>query len=77
VSSSLTSRRCWRPSIARAVRLADADSGTLYEFDEPTGYSIRDANFGVSDEMIETLRGCASAGGRQWACGAVTARQFR
>jgi signal transduction histidine kinase/DNA-binding response OmpR family regulator len=57
VSSSLDLETVLTTVIARAVRLADADSGTLYQFDEVDGVFDPRANFGVSDAMIETLRG--------------------
>jgi signal transduction histidine kinase/CheY-like chemotaxis protein len=57
VSSSLDLETVLATVIARAVRLADADSGTLYQFDEADGVFDPRANFGVSDAMIETLRG--------------------
>ena len=57
VSSSLDLETVLATVIARSVRLADADSGTLYQFDEADGVFDPRANFGVSDEMIETLRG--------------------
>src|SRR5947207_6398767 len=56
-SSSLELETVLATVIARAVRLADADSGTLYQFDEADGVFGPRANFGVSDEMIEALRG--------------------
>ncbi len=51
-----TSRPCWQRSSRAAVRLAEGDSGTLYQLDELDGVFDPRANFGVSDEMIETLR---------------------
>ena len=57
VSSSLDLETVLATVIARAVRLADADSGTLYQFDDADGVFDPRANFGVSDEMIEVLRG--------------------
>jgi signal transduction histidine kinase/CheY-like chemotaxis protein len=57
VSSSLDLETVLVTVIARAVRLADADSGTLYQFDEADGVFDPRANSGVSDEMIEALRG--------------------
>ena len=57
VSSSLDLETVLSTVIARAVRLADADSGTLYQFVEAEGVFDPRANFGVSAEMIETLRG--------------------
>src|ERR1700676_205160 len=57
VSSSLDLETVLATVIARSVRLADADSGTLYQFDEADGVFDPRANFGVSDEMIEKLRG--------------------
>src|SRR5204863_405716 len=57
VSSSLDLETVLGTVIARAVRLAEADSGTLYQLDEAEGVFGPRANFGVSDEMIEALRG--------------------
>src|SRR3989440_4706502 len=57
VSSSLDLETVLGTVIARAVRLGEADSGTLYQFDEAQGIFGPRANFGVSDEMIEALRG--------------------
>ena len=57
VSSSLDLETVLATVIARSVRLADADSGTLYEFDEADGVFDPRANFGVSDDVIEILRG--------------------
>jgi signal transduction histidine kinase/CheY-like chemotaxis protein len=57
VSSSLDLETVLGTVIARAVRLAEADSGTLYQFDEAEKVFDPRANFGVSDEMIEALRG--------------------
>ncbi len=57
VSSSLDLETVLSTVIARAVRLADADSGTLYQFVETEGVFDPRANFGVSAEMIERLRG--------------------
>jgi signal transduction histidine kinase/CheY-like chemotaxis protein len=57
VSSSLDLETVLTTVIARAVRLADADSGTLYQFDEADGVFDPRANYGVSNDMIEILRG--------------------
>src|SRR5207302_8265600 len=57
VSSSLDLETVLGTVIARAVRLGEADSGTLYQFDEAEGAFGPRANFGVSDEMIAALRG--------------------
>jgi len=57
VSSSLELETVLTTVITRAVRLADADSGTLYEFDEADGVFDPRANVGVSDDAVETLRG--------------------
>ncbi len=56
VSSSLDLETVLSTVIARAVRLADGDSGTLYQFDEANGAFDPRANFGVSEQVIETLR---------------------
>ncbi len=57
VSSSLDLETVLATVIARAVRLAEGDSGTLYQLDELDGVFDPRANFGVSEAMIETLRG--------------------
>jgi len=57
VSSSLELETVLTTIITRAVRLADADSGTLYEFEETAGVFNPRASIGVSDEVVETLRG--------------------
>jgi signal transduction histidine kinase/DNA-binding response OmpR family regulator len=57
VSSSLDLETVLATVIARSVRLAEGDSGTLYQLDESDGVFDPRANFGVSDDMIETLRG--------------------
>ncbi len=57
VSSSLDLETVLATIVARSVRLAEADAGTLYQFDEAEGVFDPRANFGVSDEMIEMLRG--------------------
>ncbi|HET7757370.1 MAG TPA: GAF domain-containing protein, partial [Steroidobacteraceae bacterium] len=57
VSSSLDLETVLATVIARAVRLAEADSGTLYQFDDADGVFDPRANFGVSEQMIEALRG--------------------
>jgi signal transduction histidine kinase/DNA-binding response OmpR family regulator len=56
VSSSLNLETVLATVIAHAVRLADADSGTLYQYNEADGVFDPHANFGVTPEMIETLR---------------------
>src|SRR5437870_13028842 len=57
VSSSLDLETVLSTVIARAVCLGEADSGTLYQFDEAEGVFGPRANFGVSDEVIAALRG--------------------
>ena len=56
VSSSLDLETVLATIIARAVGLADGDSGTLYEFDAAEEIFDPRANFGVSDRMIELIR---------------------
>jgi signal transduction histidine kinase/CheY-like chemotaxis protein len=56
VSSSLDIETVLSTIVARAVRLAEADAGTLYELDGSTGVFEPRANFGVSEEMIAMLR---------------------
>ena len=56
VSSSLDLETVLSTVIARAVRLAEGDSGTLYQYDEASGAFDPRANFGVSEQIIESLR---------------------
>jgi len=59
VSSSLDlTRRCCNRHPPAQLRWLDADSVTLYQFDEADGV-FDPRNCGVSDEMIEILRGSA------------------
>ena len=57
VSSSLDLDTVLTTIVARSVRLAEADAGTLYQFDEADGVFDPRANYCVSEEMIEMLRG--------------------
>jgi signal transduction histidine kinase/DNA-binding response OmpR family regulator len=57
VSSSLELETVLPTIIERAVRLADADSGTLYEISATDGVFEPRANFGVSADAVEKLRG--------------------
>ena len=57
VSSSLELETVLATVIERAVHLADADSGTLYSFSDTDGVFDPRANFGVSPDAIENLRG--------------------
>ncbi len=57
VSSSLDLETVLGTVIARAVRLVEGDSGTLYDFDAAEGVFDPRANHGVSEAMIKTLRG--------------------
>jgi signal transduction histidine kinase/CheY-like chemotaxis protein len=56
VNSSLDLETVLSTIVERAVGLAEADAGTLYEFDEAEGVFEPRANFGVSEEMIVMLR---------------------
>ena len=56
VSSSLDLETVLATIVARSVKLAEADAGTLYQFDEEDGVFDPRANFGVSDAMVEVLR---------------------
>ena len=56
VSSSLDLETVLATIVARSVRLAEADAGTLYQFDEVESVFDPRANFGVSDDMVEILR---------------------
>jgi signal transduction histidine kinase/DNA-binding response OmpR family regulator len=56
VNSSLDLDTVLTTIIARAVQLAEADSGTFYQFDEKEGVFVPRANVGVRQEVVDALR---------------------
>jgi signal transduction histidine kinase/DNA-binding response OmpR family regulator len=56
VNSSLDLETVLATIVARAVELAEADAGTIYQYDEAQGFFDPRANFGVSEAMVQTLR---------------------
>jgi signal transduction histidine kinase/DNA-binding response OmpR family regulator len=56
VNSSLDLETVLATIVARAVELAEADAGTIYQYDEAEGFFDPRANFGVSEAMVQTLR---------------------
>ena len=56
VSSSLDLPTVLSTIVARAVELSNADAGTIYEFDESDGLFVPRANYGLSDDTVESLR---------------------
>ena len=56
VSSSLDLPTVLSTIVARAVELSGADAGTIYELDEADGVFIPRANYGLSEDTVETLR---------------------
>ncbi len=56
VNSSLDLETVLATIVARAVALAEADAGTIYQYDEAQGYFDPRANVGVSADMVQTLR---------------------
>jgi signal transduction histidine kinase/DNA-binding response OmpR family regulator len=56
VSSSLDLPTVLSTIVTRAVELSNADAGTIYEFDESADLFIPRANYGLSEETVETLR---------------------
>jgi GAF domain-containing protein len=56
VSSSLDIQAVLTSIVSHAVELSQADAGTIYEFDESTQAFVPQANYGMSEELIEALR---------------------
>jgi signal transduction histidine kinase/DNA-binding response OmpR family regulator len=56
VSSSLDLETVLSTIVARAVELSNADAGTIYEFDGTDGVFVPRANYGMSEETVESLR---------------------
>ncbi|HEX6002608.1 MAG TPA: cache domain-containing protein, partial [Burkholderiales bacterium] len=56
VSSSLDLPTVLSTIVARAVELSDADAGTIYEFDENDAVFVPRANYGLSEDTVESLR---------------------
>jgi signal transduction histidine kinase/DNA-binding response OmpR family regulator len=56
VNSSLDLETVLSTIVTRAVELAGADNGTIYQFDEAAEVFDPRANFGVSDTMVDSLR---------------------
>jgi len=56
VSSSLDLQNVLSTIVTHAVRLAEADAGTIYTLDETSGTFVPRANFGLSEELIGALR---------------------
>ena len=55
VSSSLDLQEVLTTIVAHATRLAEADGGTIFEFDEPNAAFVHRASYGVPDEVITTF----------------------
>jgi signal transduction histidine kinase/CheY-like chemotaxis protein len=56
VSSSLDIQSVLTSIVSHAVELSQTDAGTIYEFDEATQVFVPRANYGMTEELIETLR---------------------
>ncbi|MEE8265464.1 MAG: response regulator, partial [Acidiferrobacterales bacterium] len=57
ISSTLDLQTVLATIVARAVELSKTDAGTIYEFDEAEQVFEPRANYGMSDELVEALRG--------------------
>ena len=56
VSRSLDIQSVLTSIVSHAVELSHTDAGTIYEFDEAAQLFVPRANYGMTDELIETLR---------------------
>jgi signal transduction histidine kinase/DNA-binding response OmpR family regulator len=74
VSSTLDMDTVLLTIITHAVQLSRADAGTIYEYDEAAGVFEPRANYGLSEEQIEGIRGSRLTLG-QGAVGTAAARR--
>jgi signal transduction histidine kinase/putative methionine-R-sulfoxide reductase with GAF domain len=56
VSGSLDIQSVLTSIVSHAVELSKSDAGTIYEFDEATQVFVPQANYGMSEQLIEALR---------------------
>ena len=56
VSGSLDIQSVLTSIVSHAVELSHTDAGTIYEFDEAAQFFVPRANYGMTEELIETLR---------------------
>jgi signal transduction histidine kinase len=56
VSGSLDIQSVLASIVSHAVELSHTDAGTIYEFDEIAQVFVPQANYGMTNELIETLR---------------------
>ena len=56
VSGSLDLQSVLASIVSHAVELSRTDAGTIYEFDEATQAFVPQANYGMTEELIATLR---------------------
>ncbi len=56
ISSTLEPETVLKRIVGHAVQLSRTDAGTIYEFDEAEQVFVPRANYGLSAELIETLR---------------------
>jgi signal transduction histidine kinase len=56
LSSTLDVQQVLTTIVTNAVRLSKTEGGTIYEFDEAEQVFVPRANYGISAELIETLR---------------------
>ena len=57
ISSTLDLQTVLSTIVTHAVELSKTDAGTIYEFDEAEQVFEPRANYGISDELVEALRG--------------------
>ncbi|MEE8153478.1 MAG: GAF domain-containing protein, partial [Phycisphaerales bacterium] len=57
ISATLDLQTVLSTIVTQAVELTKTDAGTIYEFDDTEGVFIPRANYGMSKELVEALRG--------------------
>ncbi|MFQ5938059.1 MAG: GAF domain-containing protein, partial [Acidiferrobacterales bacterium] len=75
ISSTLDLETVLSTIVARAVELSQTDAGTIYEFDEAEQVFIPRANYGMTEELVEALRGSRLRIGDTGAVGQAAARR--
>src|SRR5262249_50039723 len=56
VSGSLDLHSVLNSIVSHAAALSQTDAGTIYEFDEAASVFVPQANYGLTDDVIEALR---------------------
>ncbi|MEE8212797.1 MAG: GAF domain-containing protein, partial [Acidiferrobacterales bacterium] len=75
ISATLDLQTVLSTIVTQAVELTKTDAGTIYEFDDTEGVFIPRANYGMSKELVEALRGSRIRIGDAGAVGQAAAQR--